>query len=65
MGVVVEQLVEWLLSTLEVRASNPVTFCIVNCIEMTKIKKKRTRMAQLEKLHNHSTFGPRVFYACV
>ena len=32
------QLVEWLLSTLEVRASNPVTFCIVNCIAETKIK---------------------------
>ena len=42
-AVVVAQLVEWLLPTLEVQGLNPVIgelFVNVNCIEKTKIKKK-------------------------
>ena len=52
---VVAQLVERLLPIPEVRSSNPVigknlywTFA-VNCIEKTKIKKKRPGMAHLKK----------------
>ena len=51
-AVVVAQLVERLLPNPEVRSSNPVicknlhwTFTGFNCIEKTKIKKKRPRMA--------------------
>ena len=51
MAVVVAQLVEQLLPILEVRCSNPVIGKIyiehftVNCVEKTKIKKKRPGMA--------------------
>ena len=49
--VVVAQLVEWSLPIPEVRGSNPVIgknlliLNIVNCLEKTKIKKKRPGMA--------------------
>ena len=54
---VVAQLVERSLPTPEVRGSNPVIgkllsdICLfaVNCVEKTKIKKKRPRMAHLKK----------------
>ena len=56
-AVVVAQLVERLPPTLEIRGSNPVigkTFIkhlfTVNCVEKTKIKKKRPGMAHLKKL---------------
>ena len=55
-AVVVAQLVEWLLPMPEVCGLNPVfgkklylTF-IVNCIEKTKIKKKRPGMTHFKKL---------------
>ena len=54
-GIDLTQLVEWLLPIPEVYGSNPVigknlywTFT-VNCIEKTKIKKKRPRMGLLKK----------------
>ena len=53
-AVVVAQLVEWLLPTPEVRGSNPViskklySMFTVNCIEKTKIKKKRLGLANLK-----------------
>ena len=53
---VVAQLVEWLLPTPEVRGMNPSIGKIhferlpsVNCIEKTKIKKKRCRECHIEK----------------
>ena len=55
MGSGVAHLVEWLLTTPEVRGSNPVigNFYIehyfFNCIEKTKIKKKWPGMAHLKK----------------
>ena len=56
-AVVVAQLVERLPPTLEIRGSNPVigkTFIkhlfTVNCVEKTKIKKKRPGMAHLKKI---------------
>ena len=55
-AVVVAQLVEHSLPIPEVRGSNPVIeknyieLFNVNCIEKTKIKKKRPRMAHLKKL---------------
>ena len=54
-AVVVAQLVEHSLPIPEVRGSNPVIeknyieLFNVNCIEKTKIKKKRPRMAHLKK----------------
>ena len=54
MAVVVAQLVEQLLPILEVRCSNPVIGKIyiehftVNCVEKTKIKKKRLGKAHLK-----------------
>ena len=53
-AVVVAQLVEWLIPIAEVCSSNPVIskhlYCTfsVNCIEKTKIKKKRPRIAHFK-----------------
>ena len=51
-AVVVAQLVKRSLPTPEVHVSNPVigkVLIIINCIEKTKIKKKRPRMAHFLK----------------
>ena len=60
------QLVERLLPIPEVRGSNPVIdkklyrTVIVNCIEKTKINKKRPGMAHLKKEMNPKT----LYYQC-
>ena len=49
---VVAQFVEWVLLTPEIRGSNPVVgkfLFTLNCIEKTKIKKKRPGMDHLLK----------------
>ena len=64
---VVTQLVERLLPTPEVRGSNPVIgkklYCMftVNCIEKTKIKKKRLRLAHLKKSFSRSEVTNTIF----
>ena len=54
MVVVVAQLVEWTLTTPEIRGLNPVIvkfyLPIFNFVERTKIKKKRPRMVHLLKI---------------
>ena len=62
-AVVVAQLVERLPPTLEIRGSNPVigkTFIkhlfTVNCVEKTKIKKKRPGMAHLKNKDSNNLF---------
>ena len=58
--VAVAQLLERSLPTPEVHGSNPVIgevlLSIVNCIEKTKIKKKRPGMALLKKRKNILTY---------
>ena len=57
---VVAQLVERSLPIPEVRGSNPVIgkkFILNNCIEETKIKKKRPGRAQLKKINMTSDFA--------
>ena len=55
MAVVEAQLVEWSLPTPEIRSSNPDISNFIyyqlykNCVEKTKIKKKRLGMAQTKK----------------
>ena len=60
MAVFVAQLVEQLLPTPEIRGSNTAIgkfLYIINCIEKTKIKKKRPGMAHLKISQNEIRVG--------